>query len=74
MKYPHAWNWDRKGGRNMCYRHNQQNRVHEHPCKEMGKFVKTCSNATSAICGVKPEHSKLKLYGNQSVPSYRSSL
>jgi hypothetical protein len=34
MKHPHAWKWDRKGGRNLCYKHNQQNRVHEHPCKE----------------------------------------
>jgi hypothetical protein len=29
------------------------------------KNVKTCSNTTSAICGVKPEHSSLKPYGNQ---------
>jgi hypothetical protein len=33
--------------------------------KKWGNFVKTCSNTSSAICGVKPEHSRLKLYGNQ---------
>jgi hypothetical protein len=38
MKHPHTWNWDSKGGTNLCYKHNQQNQVHEHPCKEMGKF------------------------------------
>jgi hypothetical protein len=25
-----------KGGRNLCYEHNQQNQVHEHQCKKMG--------------------------------------
>jgi hypothetical protein len=24
MKHPQAWNWDSKGGRNLCYKHNQQ--------------------------------------------------
>jgi hypothetical protein len=38
MKHPHAWNWDRKGDRNLCYKHNQQNQVNEHPCKEMEKI------------------------------------
>jgi hypothetical protein len=38
MMHPHAWNWDTKGGRNLCYKHNQQNQVHEHPCKEMEKI------------------------------------
>jgi hypothetical protein len=37
MKHTHAWNWDRKEDRNLCYKHNQQNQVHEHLCKEMGK-------------------------------------
>jgi hypothetical protein len=27
MKHPHAWNWDRKEGRNLCYKHNQQNQT-----------------------------------------------
>jgi hypothetical protein len=47
----------------LCYKykHNQQNQVHEHPCKEIEKFVKTCSNTTSAICGVNSslEHRKI---------------
>jgi hypothetical protein len=25
MKHAHAWNWDRKGGRNLSYEHNQEN-------------------------------------------------
>jgi hypothetical protein len=25
-----------KGGRNLCYEHNQQNQVHEHQCKKLG--------------------------------------
>jgi hypothetical protein len=33
--------------------------------KKLKKNVKTCSNITSAICAVKPEYSRLKLYGNQ---------
>jgi hypothetical protein len=36
-----------------------------HAKKWKKKIVKTCSNTTSAICGVKPEHSRLELYGNQ---------
>jgi hypothetical protein len=44
IKHAHAWNWDRKLGRNLYYKH-KQNHVHEHQCKAMeGKqFVKTCS-------------------------------
>jgi hypothetical protein len=38
--------------------------------KKWENFVKTCTNTTSAICGVKPEHSRLKLYGNR----WRSSF
>jgi hypothetical protein len=33
MKHPHAWNWDRKGVRNLCYKHNQLNQVHEDQCR-----------------------------------------
>jgi hypothetical protein len=33
--------------------------------KKLKNCVKTCSDTTSAICGVKPEHSRLKLHGNQ---------
>jgi hypothetical protein len=39
IKHTHAWNWDRKGGRNLCYKHNQQNHVHEHQYKEMKKRI-----------------------------------
>jgi hypothetical protein len=37
IEHAHASNWDRKGGRNLCYKHNQQNQVHEHQCNETGK-------------------------------------
>jgi hypothetical protein len=40
IKHTRAWNWDAKGGGNLCYKHNQQNQVQEHHCKEMEKFVK----------------------------------
>jgi hypothetical protein len=35
IKHEHAWNWERKEGRNLCYKHNRQNQVKEHHCKEM---------------------------------------
>jgi hypothetical protein len=38
MKRPHAWNWDIKGGRNLCYKPSQQNQVHEHPWKEIERI------------------------------------
>jgi hypothetical protein len=36
IEQTHAWNLDRKGGRNLCYKPSQQNQVNEHQCKEMG--------------------------------------
>jgi hypothetical protein len=27
IEHAHEWNWDRKGGRNLCYKYNQQNHV-----------------------------------------------
>jgi hypothetical protein len=45
----------------FCYEHNQQNQVYEHQCKEMEKKLwRHVVSTTSAICGVKPEHSRLK--------------
>jgi hypothetical protein len=44
IEHAHAWNYDRKGGRNLCYKPSQQNQVHEYKCKEMGEnIVKKCS-------------------------------
>jgi hypothetical protein len=42
---------------------NKTNCTNTH-VKKWKHFVKTCSNTTSAIFEVKPEHSRLKLYGN----------
>jgi hypothetical protein len=34
IKQAYAWNWDRKGSRNLCNKPSQQNQVHEHQCIE----------------------------------------
>jgi hypothetical protein len=34
IEHAHAWDYDRKGGRNLCYKPSQQNYVNEHQCKE----------------------------------------
>jgi hypothetical protein len=38
IKHAHAWNWVKKGGRNLCHKPKQQNQVHEHQCNEMEKM------------------------------------
>jgi hypothetical protein len=30
IEHAQAWNWDRKGGRNLCYKSSQQNQVYEY--------------------------------------------
>jgi hypothetical protein len=35
MKHAHAFNYNREGGRNLCYKPSQQNQVNKHQCKEM---------------------------------------
>jgi hypothetical protein len=62
IEHAHAWNYGRKGGRNLCYKLSQQNQVHEHQCKEMEKICEDVVSTTSVICGVKPEHSRLKIH------------
>jgi hypothetical protein len=37
MKHAHVWKWDRKGGRNLWYNHNQQNQLREHQYNETGE-------------------------------------
>jgi hypothetical protein len=60
-----TWNWDRKGGRNLFYKPSQQNKEHEHQCKEMEKYLwRHLVSTASAIYEVKPEQSRLKHYGN----------
>jgi hypothetical protein len=50
----------------VFYKPSQQNQVHEQQCKEMvgGNLWRYVALTTSAICGVKPERSRLKRYGN----------
>jgi hypothetical protein len=37
MEHAHAWGWDRKGGRNLCYKPRPQNQAHEHQSIEKSK-------------------------------------
>jgi hypothetical protein len=66
MKHPHAWNKDRKEVE-ICATNitNKTKCMSIHAKKWKKKIVKTCSNTTRAICGVKYEPSRLKLYVNQ---------
>jgi hypothetical protein len=41
IKHSHVWNWDGRGGRNLCYKHNQQDKVHEHQCNRIPDDAKS---------------------------------
>jgi hypothetical protein len=46
----------------FCCKRNQQNQVQDHHCKDMENFLRRHIVSTaSAICGVKPEHSRQML-------------